>query len=224
MSRVLVVSPGSCGKCFEVRCRTGTIQYQNEDLTTDTLRRVVVPGLKDPEGREWPGLRPDMDPSIWWTKCRNEDTSIVITIIDSCPCTYIGGRRQKFCCGPLDHFDLSYWAFNKLAHPAYGLMMLEYRQESETGQIFLFFLVARVQVDLLVLYATSCNEYLFNPCFFRTHTPVYALINILHYSGQLTVILMSLWMIANRTFHQEYMLIDHNRVGAGALTTRRNPP
>lgn len=30
----------------------------------------------------------------------------------------------------IDHFDLSFWAFEQLAHPLYGQMMLEYRPVS----------------------------------------------------------------------------------------------
>lgn len=87
----------------------------------------VAPDLVDTEGRSWPGVPDTINQTIYWTQCRNENETITVTTIDSCPCKYIGGREQSLCCGPIDHFDLSFWAFNKLAHPLYGLMMLEYR-------------------------------------------------------------------------------------------------
>ena len=34
------------------------------------------------------------------------------------------------CCGPIPHFDLSYWAHEKLAHPIQGKMMLKFRPVS----------------------------------------------------------------------------------------------
>lgn len=114
-----------------MRCRSGEIlnDYEEPISIHDGfhLPMVAPPGLKDPEGREWPGVPENVDQEIRYTQCRNETATAVITIIDSCPCTYIGGRKQRFCCGPMDHFDLSFWAFNKLAHPLYGMMMMDYR-------------------------------------------------------------------------------------------------
>lgn len=49
-----------------------------------------------------------------------------MTIIDICPCNYSWGQ-QRVCCGPIPHFDLSYWAHEKLAHPIQGKMMLKFR-------------------------------------------------------------------------------------------------
>lgn len=122
---------GGCGRCYEIRCKTGPILFDKNTTISIYegyhLPRFAPPGLKDPEGREWPGVPTTVDEDIRWTQCRDESTSIFITIIDTCPCIFRGGRRQKWCCGPIDHFDLSFWAFDKLAHPLYGMMMLEYR-------------------------------------------------------------------------------------------------
>lgn len=114
-----------------MRCKTGTI-FIDKGVPMSIHEGYYLPkyapkGLKDPEGRKWPGIPKDKDQEIKYTQCRDNSTTAVITIIDACPCTYIGGRQQKVCCGPIDHFDLSFWAFNKLAHPLYGLMMLDYR-------------------------------------------------------------------------------------------------
>ena len=61
------------------------------------------------------------------------DNSIYIHVTDNCPCLqYDGGSTTVTgvnppCCGNVNHFDLSYFGFQKLAHPAYGLMNLEFR-------------------------------------------------------------------------------------------------
>ena len=34
---------------------------------------------------------------------------------------------QTWCNSDIAHLDLSYWAFEKLAHPVYGVMPLEFR-------------------------------------------------------------------------------------------------
>ncbi|GMH42149.1 hypothetical protein BSKO_10068 [Bryopsis sp. KO-2023] len=121
---------GSCGRCYEIRCKTGLV-VSGDGVTPKSIYEGYylpryAPDLLDPEGRPWPG-KPDEYEELRYTQCREDAETIVITIIDSCPCVYIGGRRQMPCCGPLPHFDLSFWAFDKLAHPLYGNMMIEYR-------------------------------------------------------------------------------------------------
>lgn len=131
LTLIVLLCSGFCGKCFEVRCKSGPIMFdKNTSVSVYDgyyLPRFAPPDLKDPKGREWPGVPADADPDVQYTQCRDNTTTNVITIIDSCPCIFVGGRRQQFCCGPIDHFDLSFWAFDKLAHPLYGSMMLEYR-------------------------------------------------------------------------------------------------
>jgi hypothetical protein len=41
-------------------------------------------------------------------------------------CTWIATNWSLVFAG-LGHFDLSFWAFEQLAHPLYGIQMLEYR-------------------------------------------------------------------------------------------------
>lgn len=122
---------GGCGRCYEVRCKTGPILKDQETVSSVYdgyhLPRFARNDLKNPEGWEWSGVPHHVPEEHKWTQCNNEEKSIVIKIIDYCPCIYIGGRRQRWCCGPIDHLDLSYWAFNHLAHPLYGMMMVEYR-------------------------------------------------------------------------------------------------
>ena len=61
------------------------------------------------------------------------DNSIYVHVTDNCPClqydngsTTITGQNTP-CCGNVNHFDLSYFGFQKLAHPNYGLMNLQFR-------------------------------------------------------------------------------------------------
>ena len=35
--------------------------------------------------------------------------------------------QQLWCNSDIYHFDLSYWAFEQLAHPTYGVMMVDFR-------------------------------------------------------------------------------------------------
>lgn len=78
---------GSCGKCFEVRCRPAS--------------------FTDGNGAEL--HREDA--------CYDPTKSIVVTITDSCPCYKPGNEasNKRWCCGDMPHFDLSQWAFEKLA-------------------------------------------------------------------------------------------------------------
>jgi hypothetical protein len=74
--------------------------------------------------------------TFWWIRraassgsTRGAGTSqgpIYVTIVDVCPCQYSWGT-QSICCGPVPHFDLSYWAHEHLAHPTQGKMMLRFR-------------------------------------------------------------------------------------------------
>ena len=54
---------------------------------------------------------------------------IFVRIVDICPCNrppQQGGRNQA-CCTTAPHIDLSYWAFEKLAHPLYGDITIQFR-------------------------------------------------------------------------------------------------
>ena len=35
--------------------------------------------------------------------------------------------QQLWCNSDIYHFDLSYWAFQQLAHPTYGVVMVDFR-------------------------------------------------------------------------------------------------
>lgn len=61
--------------------------------------------------------------------CFNDKT-IVVRIVDTCPCNYPKNptSNKRWCCGDMTHFDTSYWAISKLADPKYGVVGINYRQ------------------------------------------------------------------------------------------------
>jgi cullin-associated NEDD8-dissociated protein 1 len=78
-----------------------------------------------------------LEEDVFWTKCWDDSKVVTVRVGDSCPCKYlikdtktgqVGEiRTQNWCCGGNNHFDLSFWAFEQLAHPSYGVMPIEYR-------------------------------------------------------------------------------------------------
>ncbi|GMH37184.1 hypothetical protein BSKO_05057 [Bryopsis sp. KO-2023] len=89
----------SCGKCYEVKC---------EPMN-----------FKDNYGNQLERSNACYDP---WKV-------VTVTIVDSCPCNYKGNSysNKRWCCGDMDHFDLSYHTFDKLAPRHYGVIGLKYR-------------------------------------------------------------------------------------------------
>ena len=123
---------GVCGRCYEVRCRTGLIKKDynasgNYVSIGGTPFYQTAPDLKDVRGRSFPGALSDR---FIGAKCWNDtDGSIVVRITDTCPChrPEAQGGYNAPCCGPNPHFDLSYWAWSRLAHPLYGNMVIQFR-------------------------------------------------------------------------------------------------
>lgn len=86
--------------------------------------------VTDTQGRSFPGNDREADGYVS-VKCWSPDTTVVVRIIDTCPCLYAPKGSapyfQHSCCGnlsPEKHtksgtygFDISFWAFEKLAHP-----------------------------------------------------------------------------------------------------------
>jgi hypothetical protein len=66
--------------------------------------------------------------------CYNTDESLVVRVVDACPCNYPNNRysNERWCCqdqGAGDmHVDMSVWAFEKLARRSRGSMAMAYRQ------------------------------------------------------------------------------------------------
>ena len=112
----------------------------NNKATTEqlggTLLADVTPDWKDSKGRSFPGYQEARSPpyqgraKMTYAQCWDESAPpIFVRIIDICPCNRPpeqGGRNQP-CCTTAPHIDLSYWAFEKLAHPLYGDMTVQFR-------------------------------------------------------------------------------------------------
>lgn len=82
----------------------------------------------DTQGRAWPG-NPAEARGLMEVQCSSSE-SIVVRIADSCPCQQklpSGTVTQTWCCGDQWHMDLSFWAFERLAHPVYGATMIDFR-------------------------------------------------------------------------------------------------
>lgn len=135
--------PGSCGRCYEVKCRDGLVIQEGTTpvkLSNGYNLQEIAPNTKDTKGRSFPG-NPAKADNENFVKCWNDTESIFVTITDTCPCTSATANNTAWCCGPVEHFDLSFWAFERLAHPLYGTQMLDFRPvDCYTKQPFANFL------------------------------------------------------------------------------------
>ncbi|PNW70515.1 hypothetical protein CHLRE_17g723100v5 [Chlamydomonas reinhardtii] len=91
---------GSCGRCYEVKCDPASFN----DGYGQWLDRSNV--------------------------CRDPDRSVIVQVVDSCPCNYPTNAysNRRWCCGDMYHLDLSTWAFEKLAEKKWGVIGLLVRQ------------------------------------------------------------------------------------------------
>ncbi|KAL4422029.1 hypothetical protein ABPG77_005459 [Micractinium sp. CCAP 211/92] len=97
---------GSCGRCYEVRCDP---------------RSQVIDGYGNPYDRS--------------SACKAGSASVVVRTVDNCPCNYPANpySNKRWCCGDHadtqgTHFDLSLWAFEKLADLKNGMMGIQWRR------------------------------------------------------------------------------------------------
>jgi hypothetical protein len=92
----------SCGRCYELRC--------TNEIITD-------------------GYGQEINRS---NACYDTDKSIVVRIVDACPCVYPTNKisNSRWCCNDnrYTHFDLSIWAFEKLAPTSNGVISTEARR------------------------------------------------------------------------------------------------
>lgn len=90
---------GSCGSCYEVACDNRAFK----DGYGEFLDRNNV--------------------------CSDSAASVVVTVTDTCPCNYPNNyhSNKRWCCGDVDHFDLSVYAFEKLASTKWGVIGIKYR-------------------------------------------------------------------------------------------------
>jgi hypothetical protein len=129
---------GACGTCFEIKCVTGPVLWSYDQ--DDKVRYGDSPGFyeqasnaTDTYGRRVPKRNAEVflsdDSSVpydaEYARCWNESETLFVKIVDKCPCEYF--YEQKLCCGPIPHFDLSYWAHEKLTHPVQGKTMIRFR-------------------------------------------------------------------------------------------------
>eukprot|EP01025_Chloroclados_australasicus_P009021 TRINITY_DN1340_c0_g2_i1.p2 TRINITY_DN1340_c0_g2~~TRINITY_DN1340_c0_g2_i1.p2 ORF type:complete len:438 (-),score=44.92 TRINITY_DN1340_c0_g2_i1:1668-2813(-) len=91
---------GACGSCYEVKCNS--VYFQ--DNFGKVLDRSSV--------------------------CYDSHSSVVVKIVDACPCNdnTLPYQAWRWCCGDMNHLDLSVWAFEKLADPKWGLIGIKYRK------------------------------------------------------------------------------------------------
>lgn len=96
--------PGSCGRCYEVRCRDGVV-LGYDDLPVSTTEFFVLEDVnstvKDTKGRSFPG-NAGKAKNEQVVKCWNSTQSVVVSIIDSCPAFQIKEGEevpQRWCLG-----------------------------------------------------------------------------------------------------------------------------
>eukprot|EP01024_Parvocaulis_polyphysoides_P007140 TRINITY_DN12147_c0_g1_i1.p1 TRINITY_DN12147_c0_g1~~TRINITY_DN12147_c0_g1_i1.p1 ORF type:complete len:612 (-),score=71.98 TRINITY_DN12147_c0_g1_i1:1325-3160(-) len=92
----------SCGRCYEVQCRTATF--------TDGFGEQIDRTNKD--------------------ICIQQDSSVVVTVVDTCPCDKENNyySNARWCCGDMEHLGLSVYAFEKLASIQNGVIGISYRE------------------------------------------------------------------------------------------------
>ena len=86
--------PGSCGRCYEVRCSEGLVQA-NDHKPLYTGNHFYMPdrngSVVDTAGRSFPG-NPAHPEGKEYVKCWNE-SSVVVKIVDDCPSMQWKGVR-----------------------------------------------------------------------------------------------------------------------------------
>ncbi|KAG2427408.1 hypothetical protein HXX76_012344 [Chlamydomonas incerta] len=94
-------STSNCGVCYEISCNG----MDFSDFYGNYLERTDV--------------------------CYNGgETSVVVMVSDVCPCYYPSNQysNKRWCCGDMQHFDVSVFAFEKLADVKWGVIGIKYRR------------------------------------------------------------------------------------------------
>eukprot|EP00891_Asterochloris_glomerata_P000903 jgi/Astpho2/903/Aster-00744 len=144
--------PGSCGRCYEVKCQTGLVianytgpaSNPTSAAELQTISQGYTPAknvsaVTDTFGRTAP-VNPLLSQNLIYTNCWNNTLgqttaqgSVYVTVTDNCPCAQVNTTTgliyayNQDCCGNVEHMDLSFNAFEKLAHPNLGIMMTQIR-------------------------------------------------------------------------------------------------
>jgi cullin-associated NEDD8-dissociated protein 1 len=143
--------PITLGTVGDAATNNQSVRYFERDFGRPVLDDID-PSVRDSQGRPFPGNAASSSNGMK-VKCWPGAPSVRVRLADSCPCRQVlkAGdptaksdgevRRQEWCCGgagmstmerdrpfeTLTHFDLAYDAFEKLAHPVYGVQMIEFR-------------------------------------------------------------------------------------------------
>lgn len=90
---------GSCGKCYEIGCEP-MVFTDNYGESIDRMESCV-----DPE------------------------RTVIVTIVDTCACHYPPNQwsNRRWCCGDMDHMDISIFAYEKIGRVDKGVMGIKYR-------------------------------------------------------------------------------------------------
>ena len=101
-----------CGRCVEVRCVPGPVlgrRNQPIPISQGLFDFASVANVTDDSGRSFPG-NPTQGQDFISAQCWDPQSSIVVKIIDICPCYYCPQtgpdaycRYQESCCKSLDH-------------------------------------------------------------------------------------------------------------------------
>lgn len=93
---------GSCGRCYEVSCDGTSFR----DGYGAHINRNSV--------------------------CHDGAASVVVRTVDTCQCSYGNNyySNKRWCCGDMDHLDLSVHTFEKLADKKWGVIGIKYRPVS----------------------------------------------------------------------------------------------
>lgn len=62
--------------------------------------------------------------------CRGDrmNATVILKVTDRCPCHHPNPSNQKWCCGDMPHFDMSYQAFGEIADHTGGWVYLQWRE------------------------------------------------------------------------------------------------
>ncbi|DBB17410.1 TPA: hypothetical protein ACH3X3_014441 [Trebouxia sp. C0006] len=143
--------PGSCGRCYELRCQTGVVAGNFSSDNTPVPYRIGPAQSQPPYqfttfsgqpplddfNRSFPG-NPLNSSDVVFTQCWNltdslressVNNTIIVQVTDSCVCSASATKpaSSNFCCTNIPTSVLGFSAFERLVHPDYGYMNLEYR-------------------------------------------------------------------------------------------------
>ncbi|GIL60042.1 hypothetical protein Vafri_14669 [Volvox africanus] len=132
--------PGSCGRCYEVKCVPGIVLGRNDEAVQygNWYYFPEHGNAVDDMNRTFPGNPAEKDGYVY-VKCWDPERSVRVHVVDICPCWYSPKGQEPYeqpsCCfknssnprSGQHEMDLSFWVYEQLAHPMYPEMMLNIR-------------------------------------------------------------------------------------------------